>query len=394
MTLACQHCQSTNTVLKGPALSQGKIKHRYKCKDCTKNSYSDILQVKEIKEGWNKAGLANDEAKMGNIPEIGLEENLQGLEVTGVTYLKKDANNVLHWVKTKAKHSSVDMLEEFVARLIDRVPAANVIPEPAVTDDELLTQITITDLHCGMYSWAEESGANYDLGLCYDLTTRSVDLAIQRSPSSKIGMLVELGDFFHYDGHNAITPRSGTLVDADGRYQKMIEVGEDIIIETIEKMLVKYSQVKVIIAQGNHDISTSDTLRSLIKRYYRKNERLEVIGGPNPYYAYKHGMTMIGCHHGHLKKKPSIPAHFAQFFAEMWGSTTYRYLHTGHLHCHHEEEKSGALTIQHSTLAASEAYAAHMYDNSLRSINTITYSNKYGMLSRNIIPFELVCDNL
>ena len=51
-------------------------------------------------------------------------------------------------------------------------------------------------------------------------------------------------------------------------------------------------------------------------------------------------------------------------------------------------EKGGATTIQHSTLSAPDAYAAHRFDKTLRSINTITYHNKYGMISRNIIPVE------
>jgi hypothetical protein len=74
----------------------------------------------------------------------------------------------------------------------------------------------------------------------------------------------------------------------------------------------------------------------------------------------------------------------------MWGETTHRYLHSGHLHCHHEEERGGALTIQHSSLTAPDAYAAHRFDKTMRSINTITYSDKYGIINRNIIPVEMV----
>jgi hypothetical protein len=383
--MKCDKCDSENTVSKGSTFHNGVPARRYKCNDCGKPFYTPCEAI----EGWNKAAIANDEAKKGNIPEIGLEENLQGLEVTGVTYLKKDENNVLHWVKTKAKKSEASMLQEFADRLVARIEPIGIIKPPEYTIGEFLTQYTITDLHVGMYSWAEETGADWDLEICYKLITNAVNLALEASPDSEIGLLMQLGDFLHYDGHNAITPTSGNILDADGRFQKMLDVGEDIILETIEKLLSKHRLVKVIVAQGNHDISTSDALRSLVKRYYRKNDRLEVIGGANPFYALQHGNTMVGAHHGHLKKRLALPAHFAQFFPVIWGNTTYRYLHSGHLHCFHAEEKGGATTIQHATLAAPDAYAAHKFDKTLRSINTITYSDKFGMLSKIIIPVEM-----
>jgi hypothetical protein len=389
--IACGKCGSKNLHRKGKTLYKGTIHRRYKCKDCGEPIYVEDTAGPELsKNGWDKANIADDEARVGNIPEIGLNENLEGLEVTGVTYLKKDENNVLHWIKTKAKHSSASAFQEFVDRLSERVPAAPCISAPVVTNSELLTQYTITDLHIGMYSWAQETGSDWDLNICYDLITKAVDMALSVSPDSETGLLMQLGDYAHYDGHDAITPTSGNILDADGRFQKMLEVGEDILLETIDKMLSKHLFVKVIVGQGNHDISTSDALRSLVRRYYRKNERLEVIGGPNPFYAYKHGNTMVGAHHGHLKKRATLPAYFCQYFSEMWGATQYRYLHCGHLHCHNEDEKGGALTIQHSTLAAPDAYAAHRFDKTLRSINTISYSDKYGMISRNIVPVEML----
>lgn len=402
--IICPSCQSTRLRKRGQRPFKGILSQRYSCKECYTRFYREITDNNEAvsyikpvetvnrqtKGGWNKTSATTDEARKGNIPEIGLNEDLQGIEVTGVTYLKKDENNVLHWVKTKAKSSSANMLEEFADRLIGRVDPVSVINPPDHTIGGLLTQYTITDLHVGMYSWSQETGADWDLGICYKLITGAVDLALEYSPNSETGLLMQLGDFFHYDGHSAVTPTNGHLLDADGRFQHMLHVGEDIILETIEKMLAKHTFIDVVIAQGNHDLSTSDTLRSLIRRYYSRNDRVNVIGGPNPFYAIKHGKTMIGAHHGHLKRRVALPTHFSQYFSEIWGSTSYRYLHSGHLHCHHEEEKGGATTIQHSTMAAPDAYAAHRFDKTLRSINSITYSDKYGMISRNIIPVEMV----
>jgi len=386
--MKCTKCDSEDIIKRGSETRKFGLVQRYSCNQCKATFYEPVN-----KSSWDKIKAITEEAKRGNIPEIGLKENLDGLEVTGVTYLKKDENNVLHWVKTKAKASSADMLKEFADRLIDRVTPCEPICEPKrILNDELCTQYTITDLHIGMSAWGVECGADWDLKKAYKTITEAMNIAIANAPDSRIGLLAQLGDFAHYSSHETVTPLHGNLLDADGRFSKMIDVCEDVLIESIDRLLLKHEIVKVIVAQGNHDISVSDTFRSLIKRYYRKNIRLEVICGPNPFYAYQHGRTMLGFHHGHLKKRVALPSHFAQFFSEMWGATKFRYLHCGHLHSLHIEEKGGCITTQHPTIAAPDAYASHRFDKTMRSINTITYHKKYGMIGQNIIPIEMVED--
>ena len=293
-------------------------------------------------------------------------------------------------MKTKTKHSSLNNLADFANKLIDRVPASAVLKCPKRTNGELLTQYVLTDCHIGMFAWGVECGEDWDLKIAYRSITKAINIAIANAPESKVGLLVQLGDFSHYSGHEAVTPTSGNLLDADGRFSKMIDVCEDILIETIDKLLLKHELVKIVIAEGNHDLSVSDTFRSLIKRYYRKNTRIEVIGGPNPFYCLQHGKTMLGYHHGHKRKRIALPSYFAQYFSKIWGDTEYRFIHCGHLHTYLSEEKGGAVTTQHQTLAAADAYGSHKFDKSLRSINTITYSDRYGMLSQNFIPIEMV----
>jgi len=397
----CPKCNTEKKQFKrGVQMVKGALCHRFSCSVCDHrynvplDEESLLLIAAQTKNtGWDKVNAVTEEAKKGNIPEIGLTENLQGLEVTGVTYLKKDADNVLHWVKTKARRDDADA-EAFLARLEDRISPCELIPSPERTSYNLLTQYTVTDLHVGMYSWAQETGCDWNLYLCYELISEAINLALLRSENSHTGLFLQLGDMAHYDGHDAVTPTSGNLLDADGRFGKMYDVCIDIHLDTIDKMLQKHEEVKVIIAQGNHDLSTSDTMRTLVRKYYSRNPRVEVIGRANPFYAYQFGKTMIGVHHGHLKKVGNLPSHFCQNFSKMWGETSFRYLHAGHKHCHAEEEKGGALTIQHSTIAAPDAYAAHRFDKTKRSINSITYSDEYGMLSRQIIPYELVSVNL
>ena len=99
---------------------------------------------------------------------------------------------------------------------------------------------------------------------------------------------------------------------------------------------------------------------------------------------------MIAWHHGHLKKNDQLPILFASQFPAMWGATTKRYAHCGHRHHVEEKEHSGMHVIQHSTLAARDAYAARGGWISEREVTAMTYHSKYGRHSRVTICPEML----
>jgi hypothetical protein len=123
---------------------------------------------------------------------------------------------------------------------------------------------------------------------------------------------------------------------------------------------------------------------------YENEPRVTVIDSELPYYVIRHGLTMIGWHHGHLKKFSALPGVFAASFATDWGATTKRYIHTGHMHHRHEIEGSGVTLVQHPTLAARDAYAARGGWISERQVTAITYSARYGEVARNTVTPEML----
>jgi hypothetical protein len=148
--------------------------------------------------------------------------------------------------------------------------------------------------------------------------------------------------------------------------------------------------VEVLIAEGNHDLAGSVWLRQMFALLYEREPRVRVVDSELPYYVIRHGTTMLCWHHGHLKKFDQLPMLFAAQFAEDWGKTTKRYVHSGHLHHRHELESGGVTLVQHPTLAARDSYAARGGWISERQVTAITYSSRYGEVARNTVTPEML----
>jgi hypothetical protein len=203
---------------------------------------------------------------------------------------------------------------------------------------------------------------------------------IKRSPMAAVAVFNQLGDFVHFDGLEAVTPTSRHILDADSRFEKVVDVVVDVLITCVEMLLHKYPVVHVKIAEGNHDIASSVWLRKLFARLFKDNPRVSVDQSPLPYYAYQHGKTMLAFHHGHLAKKENAGAKVPALFPKMWGDTEWRYLHMGHLHSEYVKEENGIKTQQHPTLSGRDAYAARGAWFSARGAKCITYHREHGEL--------------
>jgi DNA repair exonuclease SbcCD nuclease subunit len=213
---------------------------------------------------------------------------------------------------------------------------------------------------------------------------------ITASPNAKTGIVCQLGDFLHQDSIEPVTPMSRHLLDSDGRFAKVVATAIRILRKIVDGALVKHEQVIVVMAEGNHDISSSIWLRLMFKALYENEPRLTVIDSQLPYYVHQHGSTMLGFHHGHLKKNDQLPLLFAAQFPRIWGDTTKRYVHTGHRHHVEEKEHSGMIVIQHPTLAARDAYAARGGWIAERQVRAITYHSSHGEVGRVVIVPEML----
>ncbi len=307
------------------------------------------------------------------------------------TYYNKDGVPTGQWVKSsldeEKRQAAITAAIEAMAQEIPRVKP---LRKPEGMNDQLATVYTLTDSHVGAMCWHKEGGADWDLKIAEATLVGCYEKMAAASPNSKVGIVAQLGDFLHQDGMSAVTPTSGHLLDADGRFSKVVQVAIRVLRRVVDITLAKHEKVIVLMAEGNHDLSSSIWLRAMFAALYELEPRIEVIDSPLPYYAYQHGKTMLAWHHGHLKKNDQLPMLFAAQFPSMWGQTTKRYAHTGHRHHVEEKEHSGMTVMQHTTLAARDAYAARGGWISDRAVTAVTYHAEFGKYSTTTICPEML----
>jgi hypothetical protein len=335
----------------------------------------------------SKQRLLAKAAKQGYSPEHHWNHPVpDGHKIKGVsTFYDEEGNPVRQWVKSQTdEQRQFEILVERLENAMEGLKAFKPTKPPATVDDDLASLLTITDFHLGMYAWEAETGDDWDMQIARDVFLNSIYDMIQASPKAGTGILCQLGDFLHWDGMLAVTPQSGHILDADTRYGKLVEMAMSVMTEAVKMMLKRYGKVVVLSAEGNHDISGSIWLRKHIKHVFANEPRVEIIDNEFPYYAYLHGQTMLGFHHGHKMKLANLHKLFASEprFREMWGQANTTYIHTGHYHHERVIEDGGAIAEQHPTLAARDAYAARGGWVSQRGAKVITYHKVDGEVAR------------
>lgn len=278
------------------------------------------------------------------------------------------------WSKSKADDMMLP-LNDMKDALLEGLKPRKAIKKPKVKANGNLNQYTLTDAHIGMKAWDQETGANWDLDIAVATILESFSDMISRSPDAEVAILAQIGDFFHYDSLDAVTPLHKNLLDADGRAPLMVRAGMMVIDGLIEMLLKKYLEVWIVFAEGNHDLSMSMLYREMLAHYLSKNKRVKVNTGASPYYHYVWGDNLLCYHHGHLARKNKIDQVFMSdpTIREEIGRTRQTYIHTGHLHHSNINDTGLAVVEVHSTLAAPDAYASRNGYRNLRKANCITY---------------------
>ena len=361
----------------------GSVRAAARALGCNKNSIANSLE-----------SLKRKAALQGYSPEHHMTRIVpDGLKLRGTSQLFKrgEAAPVLEWVKTSADDQARAAIQKAAFEaLAEELPRVAPVKSPSMTNASLATVYTLTDCHVGALCWHQEGGADWDLKIAEATLVGCFEKMAAASPASRVGVVAQLGDFLHQDGISAVTPTSGHLLDADGRFTKVVQVAVRVLRRVVDIALAKHERVIVLMAEGNHDISSSIWLRTMFAALYENEPRISVIDSPLPYYVHQHGEVMLAWHHGHLKKNDQLPMLFAAQFPKVWGNTTKRYAHTGHRHHVEEKEHSGMTVMQHTTLSARDAYAARGGWISDRAVTAVTYHDKFGKHSTATICPEML----
>lgn len=338
--------------------------------------------------GINKRTIERRVARLaarGHAPSYDMTHPVpDGFRVKGVSTLYGADHTVRQqWVKSQIDPER--QREMFVAACEAMVADLPKVPPRKAGEayiGKLLTAYPIGDPHVGMRAWAEECGDDWDLSIAERIHCAAMAALVESSPATDRALLVNLGDLFHYDSMSPVTPTSGHLLDADGRYAKMIAVGVKIIRQCIETALTKHRSVHVINAPGNHDPTGALWLSVALSHVYENEPRVTVDRNPSVFAYYRFGKNLIGVHHGHTCKPDKLPGVMAADRAKDWGETLHRYWWMGHIHHASLKEYPGVSVESFNTLAVKDAYATSGGWRSRESMQAIYLHRDHGEVGR------------
>jgi hypothetical protein len=248
----------------------------------------------------------------------------------------------------------------------------------------------IPDVHLGQYSWGKETGGSYDLDIAANTVRKTFARLVASSPATAEAIVLGLGDYFHADGNDARTPKSGNALDVDSRFGKVQWVGAELLIEVVDMALQKHQHVTVKVLPGNHDPRAQDALTIALWFRYLGNPRVTVDRKPGMHWFFQWGKVMIAAHHGHETKAEQMPGVMASFEPVMWGSSIYRYAYLGHFHkrLKGSDELKGAIYEIFQAITAKDAWNRGVGHSSGRSITAIVLDKEKGEVMRVIEPIS------
>jgi len=309
----------------------------------------------------------------------------EGHLVKGVSTLY-DADGVMkaQWVKTNVdREKQLELARQAIEALAKSVHGlAPITPPPTSSDDDLLAVYPMGDPHFGLYSYAEETGDNFNLDIAERLTCGAVDRLVSSSPPATTGLLLNLGDAFHADDSSNQTPASGHALDVDTRFAKVAQVGLRALVHCVRRLLEKHERVIVWNMAGNHDPHSAMWLAIAMDAFFANEPRVEVDLCPSLYKFIRFGRVLIGAHHGHGAKPSDLPLLMAADRPQDWGATEYRHWLCGHIHHWTAKEHPGVVVETFRTLAGKDAWHAGKGYRSRRDMNCIVYHKQYGEIQR------------
>jgi hypothetical protein len=324
-------------------------------------------------------------ARKGYAPGHFEDGTAPGYVMGKVTVQRDSAGNVERtWERQSPE---LQNLETFMRVLETRFSADNVKPAkpitpPKHTESDLLAVYPLGDPHFGLYSWAEETGEDFDLAKADRLTRSAIDILTQAAPRASHGLLINLGDFYHADDSKNMTPGHGNQLDVDSRYEKVMQVGVEAMLHCTYRLLQKHDRVEVWNIKGNHDPHAHFALSLAMWQHFRNEPRVTINTKPADYLYYRFGKCLIASHHGHGAKSGDLPLLMAADRAKDWGETEHRVWHCGHIHHKSMKEHPGCDVESHRTLAGKDAWHAQKGYRSKRDSNVIVYHRDHGEVQR------------
>ena len=299
----------------------------------------------------------------------------------------KENNNALKQLyqskltaKPKADGISFEEIDKHF-QLMDRAytPPAIRAKRPA---GHMMAEVNIADLHLGRLSWHGDTGYNYDHKIARNLFMDIVSEVYHELKQKQLEFItfVWTNDFFNSDTILKTTTQ-GTPQDTDVRWQKLFNVGVDLLVDAIV-ILSELAPVKTFYTASNHDEITSYHAIKYLEAWFRKDQSITINTDARPRKYQLYGNTLIGYTHGDKEKPARLASMIPNEARTLWGSSVTREMHAAHLHSEHAiEEVNGVIVRRISSPTAPDTWSDKAgYVTAVRKAQTFLYDRERGLL--------------
>lgn len=322
-------------------------------------------------------------ARRGFAPSVDVDVDIpDGFGMKGFSnYYNKQTGEITgQWVKGDLdREQQLRIMQQVVESLSASIKRVKPIKAPTDFVDELTNTVIVTDYHLGMLSWPAETGHDWNIEIATSTLIKLFQYVLAEAPKAKKMVIMQGGDFLHFDSIiAAVTPTSGHHLDSDSRFAKIVDAAITVLRAVIDMCLATHEEVHVILAEGNHDLTSSLWLRKMFKVLYENEPRVTIDDSEIPFYVHQHGDVMLAFTHGHKSRKPALPSFFAAKYPEIWGATKKRYVFCGHEHHEDSKQYPGMLVVQEPTIAPPDAYSTRSGYVSEREARCYTFHKEWG----------------
>lgn len=272
-----------------------------------------------------------------------------------------------------------ELKEKFINDVKKEIPIWE--SKPSLSQNNLLLEVPIADLHIGKMSWERETGENFDHHIAKERFNIVIEDILEKNKNRKLEkVLFVIGnDILNYDNMNKTTT-GGTPQDTDIRFQKMFDVACELMLSGILS-LNTLAPVDVLYVPSNHDYQTGYYLLMYISAFFKNHPNIQIDSSPKCRKYYEYGNNLICFSHGDKEKKrisgiPQVEA------AEAWGRTKYREIHLGHYHSERTYEENGIVVRHLSSVTGTDSWHNMVgYVGAVKKAQTFIWSKEDGLLA-------------
>jgi UDP-2,3-diacylglucosamine pyrophosphatase LpxH len=163
----------------------------------------------------------------------------------------------------------------------------------------------------------------------------------------------------------------------DGRWSKVYDTGNRIIINMINLALQKHEFVYVVVILGNHDDMASTAMSTTLRFLYANEPRIKILGGCEPMVELAIGNYGLMSTHGHSAKLDGIKMKLMNLSQTMKEATRV-WVYCGHIHSQKVHDFGNAVVEYFRTLAPNDYYSASCGYVSACEMQARTYSLTTG----------------